>query len=186
MMQEIPFQIAGLTSEEAQRRFHVFGPNEVFKEIRYSRLAEFLLRFRNSLVYILVFAAVVSAFLGDWTSSVIIIVIVLASVVLDFVNTYKSHKAAELLRQRVQIFACVFRDSRLQELPLSHIVPGDSVYLSAGDVVPADGRTVLVKNFFLNESALTGESFPVSFQTRGNCKALVCYRKFWWHGPALY
>lgn len=158
---ETAFETKGLTTKDATALLATHGRNEVAHKVQYSAFTEFLVEFRNPLVFILVFASIVSAFLGDWTSSVIIIVIVLASTVLDFVNTYKSQRAAELLRQKVAVLAHVFRDGVLQEIALPLLVPGDSVYLSAGDVIPADGKIVQEKNFYVNESSLTGESFPV-------------------------
>ena len=146
MKQETEFQTAGLSNNEAEARLREHGKNEVETKVRYSAATEFLLEFKNPLVFILIFAACVSAFVGDWTSSIIILVIVVSSTVLDFVNTYKSQKAAELLKQQVQVMSRVFRGGLLEQVPLAFIVPGDSIYLSAGDVVPADGKLLQVKN----------------------------------------
>ncbi len=150
----------GLTTREAKQRLVKFGPNEIVQGKRFSGLWSFLLLFRNPLVFILIFAAVVSGFLGDRISAAIIITIVLLSVALDFFNTYKSHKAAEALKARVMITAKTLRDGQWVELSLAQLVPGDIVELFAGDIVPADGVILEAKDFFLNESALTGEAFP--------------------------
>lgn len=152
---------AGLTTREAKQKLAKFGPNEIVQTKKLSGLFAFLLKFRNPLVFILVFAALVSGFFGDWASATIIILIVLLSVILDFVNTYKSHKAAEALKARVMITAKTLRDGVWAELHLANLVPGDVVELLAGDVVPADGAVASAQDFFLNESPLTGESLPV-------------------------
>jgi Mg2+-importing ATPase len=82
-------------------------------------------------------------------------------VILDFYQQSKAEKAAEMLKEQVTTLATVLRDGTKQEVKLSEIVLGDIVYLSAGDIVPADARVITAKDLFLNQSALTGESFPV-------------------------
>lgn len=150
----------GLSSAEAAKRLRQYGYNEIAESKKLSGLLAFLLRFRNPLVLILIFAATISAVTGDPVSSVIIISIVLLSVALDFFNTYKSQKAAEELKEKVMVTAEVLRDGKVTPLPLRMIVPGDVVELEAGDLIPADGKIIFEKDLFLNESSLTGESFP--------------------------
>lgn len=154
----------GLSSKEAAQRLKHYGYNEIAESKKFSGLLDFLLRFKNPLVLILVFAATISAVTGDPTSAAIIISIVLLSVVLDFFNTYKSQKAAEELKEKVMVMAEVVRDGKVTPLPLRMIVPGDVVELEAGDIIPADGKIILAKDLFLNESSLTGESFPAEKQ----------------------
>ena len=154
----------GLSSAEAAARLRQYGYNEIAESKRLSGILAFLLRFRNPLVLILVFAATISAVTGDPVSALIIISIVLLSVILDFFNTYKSEKAAEELKEKVMVTAEVLRDGKVTPLPLRMIVPGDVVELEAGDLIPADGRIILEKDLFLNESSLTGESFPAEKQ----------------------
>lgn len=150
----------GLTTAEAEKRLRQYGYNEIAESAKLSGLLAFLLRFRNPLVLILVFAATISAVTGDPVSALIIISIVLLSVALDFFNTYKSQKAAEELKEKVMVTAEVLRDGRITPLPLHMIVPGDVVELKAGDIIPADGKIIFEKDLFLNESSLTGESYP--------------------------
>lgn len=150
----------GLTGEEAAKSLDQYGYNEIAEGKKLSGFLAFLIKFRNPLVLILVFAAIISALTGDSVSACIIILIVVLSVALDFVNTYKSQKAAEDLKAKVETLAEVFRDGKLIQLPLRQIVPGDVVQMEAGDVTPADGKIIFAKDLFLNESSLTGESFP--------------------------
>jgi Mg2+-importing ATPase len=151
----------GLSSKEAQDLFVEFGPNEAVHSKRISGLISFLLRFKNPLVLILIFAAIISAFTGDWVDSSLIVGIVIVSIFLDFINTYRSQKAAELLKEEVAVNADVMRDGIFKEVRIRMIIPGDIVRLTPGDIVPADGVTLEAKDFFVNEAALTGESFPL-------------------------
>ncbi|GAC1371040.1 MAG: magnesium-translocating P-type ATPase [Candidatus Saccharimonadales bacterium] len=152
---------AGLSSHEAAKRLAQYGPNALAQGPRRSLLVNFFSRFTNPLVIILMFAATLSAFLGDLVSFFIITVIVLISTVLDFVNNFRSERAAEILKARVRVEAEVRRDGQWVSLPLAELVPGDIVKLSAGRLIPADGTVLEGKDLAANESSLTGESFPV-------------------------
>ncbi len=152
---------AGLTSKEAAKRLKHYGPNALAQGKTTPPILAFLARFTNPLVIILLFAATLSAFLGDRVSFFIIISIVLVSTVLDFVNSYRSEKAAAALKNRVRVEADVRRNGEWVSLPLAELVPGDVVKLTAGRLIPADGVVLEGKDLAANESSLTGESFPV-------------------------
>jgi len=152
---------SGLPSQEAEARLTVYGPNEIAKRKKRTALVAFLLRFRSPLVIILLLAGLISGFLGDITDTAIIFSIVLMSVLLDFYQESKAEKAAEMLREKVPTTATVVRDGAKREVKLSEIVPGDIVFLSAGDIVPADARVITARDLFVDQSALTGEAFPV-------------------------
>jgi Mg2+-importing ATPase len=152
---------AGLTTEEAETRLKTYGPNEVAKEKRGSILIRFLAHFKSPLTIILIIAALVSGILGEPVDAIIILSIVLMSVILDFTQEYRAERAADELRKRVATTVTVFRDGIKQDIEVSKLVPGDLIALSAGDVVPADARVVSATDFFVDQSALTGESFPV-------------------------
>ncbi len=152
--------MAGLTTYEANLKLAKFGPNQIADQDRLPGLAAFLSRFKNPLVIILLLAATLSAFLGDVVSFGIILAIVTLSVLLDFINTYKSEKAALELKDRVRVTTSVLRSGKWVDLPLSQIVPGDIVRLAAGNLIPADAKLIECKDLYINESALTGESFP--------------------------
>jgi Mg2+-importing ATPase len=151
----------GLTSAESSARLERYGPNDVSQIRQRPLIIQYLSHFKNLLVIILILAALVSIFAGEITSAVIIIVIVIASVTLDFFQEYKAGNAAELLRQKIITKAAVWRDGGLQELPITVLVPGDIISLSAGDIIPADARILSSRDLFVNQSALTGEPFPV-------------------------
>jgi len=151
----------GLSSSEARERLTGFGPNLFRERPRRSLLRQYLSRFRNPLVVILLVASAVSAFTGEVANFLIISVIVLLSVTLDFVQEYRANSAAERLKQSVSLRALVMRDGQPVSIPVKEVVPGDVVLLSAGDLVPADGRVLEARDFFVMQALLTGESYPV-------------------------
>ncbi len=151
----------GLTSAEASARLEQYGPNDVARIRQRPIILQFLEHFKNFLVIILLFAAVISAFTGGIISAVIIIIIVLISVTIDFFQEYKAGHAAELLRKKIITNATVLRNGKEQELPIFDLVPGDIISLSAGDIVPADARMLSGRDLYVNQSALTGEPYPV-------------------------
>lgn len=153
-------QIQGLTTREALLRLATYGRNELITSKRHYAFSQLLNQFKNPLILILLAAAVLSAFFGEPISASIIIVTVLVSVIVDFANSYKSEKAVEALKNRVRVTAAVVRDGNIEEIPLGELVPGDFVQLKPGDIVPADGTIDSARDFFVNESSLTGESFP--------------------------
>lgn len=152
--------LRGLSKQEAGERFLRYGPNELGRNTR-SVIFDFLGRFKNPLVLILLGAAVIAGFFGDAISSVLIIIIVLVSGTMDFVNAYRAQKSAEALQNKVRVTTAVVREGLIQEIPISQVVPGDVIKLLPGDIIPADGRIIAADDFFVNESSLTGESFPV-------------------------
>lgn len=150
----------GLSFHDVKKLQAQFGPNTVTEDHGQHRIAAFLARFKNPLVIILLIAASLSIFFGDKTSFFIITAIVLLSVVLDFVNTFKSERAAEELKEKVRVKVRVMREGKEHFVPAIDLVPGDIVLLKAGSVVPADGEMLESTDLFTNEAALTGESFP--------------------------
>ncbi len=158
---QLKSRVGGLTSEEARDRLKQYGPNEPTRQKRASNLTRFLSFFANPLALILLLAAVVTWILGDHVNSTVIIVIVLMSATLDFVQTMRSQNAAQRLQSQVTPTAAVLRDSNEVEIQRREIVPGDVIRLIAGDLVPADARLIESKDLHVSESALTGESMPV-------------------------
>jgi Mg2+-importing ATPase len=150
----------GLSPAEVERRLQQFGTNEVSRK-KTSPVIQFLTHFKNPLVIILLIAAAISVFTGDMTDAAIIIFIILASVCLDFCQEYRAGNAVEMLKQKITTTSTVVRGGVKGEVPISQLVPGDIVLLSAGDIVPADARILVSKDFFVNQSALTGEPYPV-------------------------
>jgi Mg2+-importing ATPase len=154
----------GLSGPEAARRLLRDGPNEARAAGRHGAIAALLGLFANPLVVILLLAAGVSGFLGDWAGAAIIVAIVLLSVTLNFTLSYRSQQAANRLREEIAPMATVRRDGRWQELPRRELVAGDVIRLSAGNRVPADARLIDARDLHVQQAALTGESAPVEKQ----------------------
>jgi Mg2+-importing ATPase len=150
----------GLKAEEATRRLARDGRNALGAAPQFSIILKVLGRFRNPLVLVLLFAACISALTGDVPSFVIILSMVVLSVVLDSVQEFRAEQAAEQLKVSVALNEQVLRDGREVTIRAEDIVRGDIVLLSAGDLVPADGRLLDANHCFINEALLTGESYP--------------------------
>jgi Mg2+-importing ATPase len=151
---------SGLRAEEVHSRLETYGYNELAKRKRRTGVVELLLRLRSPLILILLFASFVSVFLGDIPDAAIIFTIVLISVALDTYQESKATKAADLLKERVTTTATVIREGVRHEVKLSEIVPGDIIHLAAGDIVPGDARLLSARDLYVDQSSLTGESFP--------------------------
>lgn len=160
VLQKAASRPTGLTTPEVTVRLSQFGPNRLDDRPRTYLLVQFLGRFTNPLTLVLLIAAAISATTGDIASFTIIAVIVLLSVILDFVQEQRAGRAIEALRQRVALTARVLRDGQEGDVPVVELVPGDVILLGAGDLIPADCRLMEAKNLFVNEATLTGESFP--------------------------
>ena len=153
--------LEGLTTKEAKLRLGEFGPNELSHLKRLGFWADMVHRFRSPLVIQLLVIALVSAVIGELKSAVIVGGMILLSVGLSYVLDRRSSRAVEALGKRVQSRTFTLRDGAETEVRISEIVPGDIVLLQAGSIVPADLRLITAKDFFVSESALTGESMPV-------------------------
>ncbi len=151
----------GLSSEEAEQRLKDHGPNVVVREERYPRLKLLGKACVNPLVLLLVVLATISVLTSDYRTAVVLMLMVILGVVLRFVQEARAHDAAAKLRAMISVKATVLRDGKPREEPVSQLVPGDIVELSAGDMVPADVRLLACKDLFIIQSSLTGESFPV-------------------------
>lgn len=166
----------GLTSGEVLLRQQRLGPNAV-RTHRVSALAVLIRQLRSALLLLLAATAVMSFFLGDPTQAVIIGVILLASIGLSFVNEYRAERATAQLHSQVHHFALVRRDGQFVQDSVTHLVPGDVVRLTLGEVVPADIRLSDVDGLECNESILSGESTPAqkSADTVHDARGLADY-----------
>ncbi len=152
---------AGLSCTEASTRLAKFGPN-LFRDHQELPLwRQFISRFKNPLILLLLAASAISALSGEMANFLIISVMVLFSVTLDFVQEHRAGKAAASLCQSVSVRTKVIRDGKQVAIAVTKIVPGDLVVLSAGDMVPADGRVLEARDFFVKQALLTGEPYPV-------------------------
>jgi Mg2+-importing ATPase len=150
----------GLTSREAAARLAGYGPNELSSEGGRSRIGILLGQLKSPLLLILVFAAAVSGWSGEWADSTIVILILIASAGIGYLRESRAESAITALRSRILLRAQVRRDGQDLSVPFREVVPGDVVLLSAGSLVPADGVLLDATDCFVNEAVLTGESFP--------------------------
>ncbi|NMC00520.1 MAG: magnesium-translocating P-type ATPase, partial [Thermoanaerobaculaceae bacterium] len=160
-LKELKSSVRGLSSEESEERLDEYGLNELSKVKRIGFWADIYERFKSPLVIQLLFICLISTFLGEFKSAIIVFLMILLSVGLSYILDRKSFKAVESLGKRVQSRTYVIRDGVEKEIKMSEVVPGDIVLLNAGSIVPADIRIISAKDFFVSESALTGESMPV-------------------------
>jgi Mg2+-importing ATPase len=150
----------GLAGAEAGRRIRRYGPNHLKPVKRADTLTLLLAQFSSPLIVILLLAALLSFFFHETVDALIIIAIVLLSGLLGFWQEKRAADAVAKLLAVVQVRVQVLRDGATRELPLEEVVPGDVVLLSAGDIIPADCLILESRDLYVDEAALTGESFP--------------------------
>ena len=154
----------GLTADEAAERLKRYGANLRTLPASTSARALLINQFRSPLVILLLVAMLLSLFLGDKMDVFIVLIVVAMSTLLGFWQEYRAANAVAALLAVIQTKANALRDGRDVELPVSGIVPGDVVVLNAGDTIPGDGLLIESKDLFVDESALTGESYPAEKQ----------------------
>ncbi|MDG5766902.1 cation-transporting P-type ATPase [Balneolales bacterium ANBcel1] len=151
----------GLTADEAKKRRDEFGPNKLPEQKKRGPLMRFILQFHDVLIYILIIAAVVTALMGHWIDTWVILAVVLINAVIGFVQEGKAEKALESLKEMLSLEAKVIRGGEEITVDADDLVPGDVVLMESGDKIPADLRIVEANGFQVEESALTGESETV-------------------------
>jgi len=161
LLQELKTRSEGLSSAEVEERQDTYGVNSVVNEQRMTFFKRLWENVRNPLVVLLIVLGLVSFLTGDISATAVIAVMVLLGIVLRFVQESRADHAAEKLQAMVSTTATVLRDGKRTEIMLQEIVPGDMLFLSAGDMVPADVRILSAKDLFINQAALTGESYPL-------------------------
>mgnify|MGYP001587708216 CR=1 FL=1 len=151
----------GLSSEEAAARLLKSGPNAIGPARAQGALSNLFDRIKNPLAVQLIVIAVVAYALGDVRSSAVVGVMLVLSVALGYFQEARSSRAVEKLMALVKTTSTIVRDGREVEVPLADLCPGDIVVLAAGSIVPADLRLISTKDFFVSQSALTGEAMPI-------------------------
>ena len=150
----------GLSRAEARRRLETHGPNSLPEAPRPSPLVRLARQFNNLLILVLIAAAAITAVLGHWIDTFVILAVVVINAVIGFVQEGRAESALEALRDMLAPDAAVLRDGERQTVPAAELVPGDIVLLEAGDKVPADLRLIEVASMSVEEAILTGESVP--------------------------
>jgi P-type Mg2+ transporter len=155
----------GLKKAEIDDRRRTYGANIFGVRSQKSLFILFAQRFRNPLIILLFAASLISAIVHDYHSAILIFIMVTLSISIDSVQEYRASSSALKLKKSVALRSTVLRDKQKLHIPAEELVPGDVVYLSAGDLIPADGRLLHTKDLFVNQSLLTGESYPVEKNT---------------------
>jgi magnesium-transporting ATPase (P-type) len=150
----------GLDTEEAGKRLASFGPNRLPEPPKEGFLRRFFKHFHDTLIYILLAAAILTALLGHWVDTGVILGVVLINAIIGFIQEGKAEQALAGLRRMMSLHAHTRRDGEWREIEAEQLVPGDIVRLRSGDRVPADLRIVDANSLRIEESALTGESVP--------------------------
>jgi Mg2+-importing ATPase len=151
----------GLSDGGVEAAREKFGFNALSKKEKKFFVFEILDRFKNPLAIQLLVIGGISLWMGDVSSAVVVAGMVLLSVILSYVQETRSGKAVEELQKMVQANTLVIRGGKEVEIPTVELVPGDVLVLHAGAIIPADLRVISAKDFFLSQSALTGESMPI-------------------------
>lgn len=152
--------IHGLSEKEAVERFHTLGENGLPEKKRVSKIIRFLKHFNDILIYILFIAAIVTAILGHYIDTFVILLVAMVNASIGYFQENKAEKALEDIKKMLSLKAQVIRDGVRTEIDASHLTIGDIVLLSPGDKVPADLRLIKADNLKIEESPLTGESVP--------------------------
>ncbi len=150
----------GLSTQEAAARLEKNGPNVLDSHSRNSAWKLLLRQFESPIILILFAATIISMFLGEVTDGIIILAIIIPSGLLGFWQEHRASKTMESLLNRIQVHVEVIRDGKEVTIPIEGVVADDLVALRAGDLVPADLHVVQARGLMVDESALTGESFP--------------------------
>lgn len=162
----------GLTTEYVEDLQDEFGYNEVGTDEDYEWYRGLLESFFNPFNIVLMVLAGISFITGDSTAGMVIIFLISASSVIKFIQENKSNRAGEKLRSLIKTTATTLRDGRRKEIDITDLVRGDIIYLSAGDIVPADLRIIESKDLFISQSGLTGESEPIEKFSKLSSKTL--------------
>ncbi len=150
----------GLSFDEAKKRLEKHGPNKLPEEKRLSAGQIFFNQFKNSLVYILLAAAVITIVLGEFVDAGVILAAVFLNVLIGFTQERRAEKTIEKLKEVIDHRAKVVRDGTEKEIGAEEVVPGDILVIEAGDKIPADARLIGAINLEIVEAALTGEAAP--------------------------
>jgi len=161
LLRDLRTSLAGLTQSEAEERARDTGPNEIAQGRKQGWFIRVLRIIRNPLVILLTILSAVSFSTGDARAGSVMAMMVALSVGLRFFQEARADAAAEKLKAMIHVTATVVRDGAAREIPLRDLVPGDIVKLAAGDMIPGDVRLLSLKDLFVSQGSLTGESLPV-------------------------
>ena len=152
---------SGLNDQQVKDALEQFGLNVIERKSQLNYFLKFLSYFNNHIIWVLLGASFVSGFLGQIRDSIIIVIMVLISIFLDFIQEYRANDASSKLAAKLTKYATVIRSGEKKEVEVAKLVPGDILFLSIGNIIPAEGEVLELDSLLTNESVLTGESFPL-------------------------
>lgn len=155
----------GLSKKETVERLDNFGKNKLPSPAQKHPVLKFLSHYNNVLIYVLFAAAIVTALLGHWIDTIIILAVVVINGLISYIQEGKAEKALDAVKNMLSTTARIKREGEIREITAEEVVIGDIIYLKPGDKVPADLRLIESKNLSINEASLTGESVPASKKT---------------------
>ena len=158
-------QHTGLSEMEAKNRLEKYGENKLKSQKKKSLFELFLSQINDVMIYILLGAAAISAFMKEYSDAIIILVVIFINAIIGVIQEYKAEKSLEALKQLSTPKAIVKRDGNIKEIPSEEVVIGDIIILDAGRYLPADLRLIESANLKIDESAFTGESVPAEKST---------------------
>lgn len=161
VFQKVSASVDGLSQHHAQDRLQEYGPNRLRPAKKKGPLARFLAQFHNILIYVLLASACITALLGHWVDSGVILGVVILNAIIGFIQEGKAETALDAIRNMLSHQAMVKRDGKFINIAADQLVPGDVVLLQSGDKVPADLRLFKTRELRIEEAILTGESVPV-------------------------
>jgi P-type Ca2+ transporter type 2C len=156
----------GLRRDEIPERQKTYGKNEIPRGKKRSAWVRLMVQFHNVLIYVLMGAAIITALLGHWIDTWVILAVIVVNAFIGFIQEGKAEKALEGIRNMLSLNAVVTRGGQKMTINADELVPGDIVMLKSGDKVPADIRLIETRDLSIEESPLTGESVPVEKGTQ--------------------
>lgn len=152
----------GLDPKEVTERSMKYGLNAIETEIKTTFLQKFLSQFADLMIIVLLVAAALAGIMGEFHDTIVILIIVALNAIIGSVQEYRAERALDALRRITSPEANVRRGGHIQKIPAEELVPGDIVFLEAGNIIPGDLRLFETVDFEVDEAALTGESLPVT------------------------
>lgn len=155
---------SGLSSYQVEKRLKEYGTNKIEEKTDKSLWLIFLDQFKSPIVWLLIFAAGLSFYFGEWVDGIAILIVILSNALIGFYMEFQARSSMNTLKKLSAVPTKVLRNKKLKEINAEGIVPGDVIYVESGDMIPADGRIFYASQMQIDESALTGESVPVEKQ----------------------
>ena len=161
MLKDLNTEEDGLSKQEAEDRVDKYGENILEERKSSSKFGIFINQFKNHIIIILIFAAFLSIFLKDYTDGIIILIIIMISSLLSYSHESKANNAVKKLLSSVSVTSSVLRDGKFEEIDNAMLTVGDIIRVKTGDMIPADCLIIEANSLSMDESSLTGETFPV-------------------------